>query len=205
MSAFQGPSAWILWSDFGKGNVKFVQESFLHVKNLVFWPRFSCHCFVIREHMLERGEGPTSCQSNIIAGSHWSVTDSCHACQSSVCVCVHARFLLCACPLFIVCFLTLCIFASVCLLPQQTCQSSIPSGISLPMIAKGGVSMEWQREEVREEQKNRKNRWSESHRCLHSFLLVCQWVFSSLTIQKHKCGTALFIVKTCFSFRPIYK
>lgn len=33
--------------------------------------------------MLEKGEGPTSCQSNVVTGSHWSVSDLRPVCQSS--------------------------------------------------------------------------------------------------------------------------
>lgn len=132
-----------------------------------------CYCFVISEDMLESGEGITGCQSNIMTGSHWGITDWCHACQSTVCVytlacgfvlpyIIHIRVHLSA-------HVCLCVSVCVCSLSLHTCQSFIPSGIHLPMIEKGGVSEEWQREGVREEQKNRTNRWSESHRCLHSF------------------------------------
>lgn len=49
------------------------------------------HCFIIIQHKLEKGEGPILCQSNIMTGSHWSVSSYAmpdnHLCT---CLCVRA-------------------------------------------------------------------------------------------------------------------
>lgn len=49
------------------------------------------YCFIIIQHKLEKGEGPILWQSNIMTGSHWSVSSYAmpdnHLCM---CLCVRA-------------------------------------------------------------------------------------------------------------------
>ena len=133
---------------------------------------FACHCFIIRQHMLERGGRA----HQLPITHHDRKSLDCHglmSCLPVICGCVCVCLKVCSLTLCLSAYmhfcLCVCVCVCVCSLSLHTCQSSIPSGIRFPMIAKGGVSVAWQREGVRQERKNRENRWSEIHRCLHSF------------------------------------
>lgn len=151
-----------------QGTGKFVYGKWLQIPNAgkkksVFWPDIEFHCFMIREHMLETGEG--LCQSNSLTGSLWGVTDWCHACQSSerVCVCVHV--------LVIVSHLSI--------------THSLVDPFSSDRKGRRVLGVA-----EREEQKNGKNRWSESHRCLASFFCcLLLWRSTTWTLTtSHMCA-----------------
>lgn len=156
-----------------------------HRQNSVFWPDFACHCFIIRGHMVERGEGGTSCQSNTLTGSHWSVAVWCHACQSQVCACMsaciwmcffHHHYLLCVCALVLVIAVDLSITHS-----HRDPFANDRKGRRVYDEAYGGSERRRRIERIGEVRV--------TDVCTH-FLLVCQSVFASCFIQKQKCGTA---------------
>jgi len=144
----------------------------------LFWPAAASHCCIIREHMQERGGGGVRQQLPIKHHDRKSL--ECHRLMSRLpIICVGLQ--VCTCV-----FLNLNVRSLICvrvrLLSEHICQSRIS-----------------QREACRwgeKEEKNRKNRGSESHRCLR-FLLVCLQVFS---IQKHNVEQPSSHSAHCSSF-----
>lgn len=120
------------------------------------------HCFIIIQHVGERGRShPLSIKHH--DRKSLECLELCHAWQSSVYVSV------CACMYRVQSLWYPYTYVCLCSLWRRTCQSAVPSGSRLP-IGKGrrergaAEGRDWERAH-----ENRRNGWSESHRCLPSF------------------------------------
>lgn len=150
-----------------------------------------CHCFIIRQHMLEKGGRA----HQLPIKHHDRKSLEClelMSCLPIICVCM----CVCAC---------VCVFQhSVCLIYLQACMFVRALVIAAPLSVIHSL-----REPFANDSKGRREhgvaegRDGEKSRTIERmgevrvtdvcsrFLLVCLWLFSSWTIQKHKCGTAL--------------